>query len=69
MYFAFFLNCGAKLRTFMIYRSVIAHKMTKKGLFNDLNQEKDKKKSIRRCSFFYMKFIEYHIAELANNQS
>lgn len=51
MYFAFFLNCGAKLRTFMIYRSVIAHKMAKKGLFNDLNQEKDKKKSIRRCSF------------------
>lgn len=69
MFFAFFLNCGAKLRTFMICCSVIAHKRAKKGLFDDLNQEKDKKKSIRRCSFLYMKLFEYHMAELANNQS
>lgn len=53
MYFAFFLNCAAKLRTFMIYRSVIAHKMTKKGLFNDLNQEKDKKRASEDAPFLY----------------
>lgn len=53
MYFAFFLNCGAKLRTFMIYRSVIAHKMAKKGLFNDLNQEKDKKEHPKMLLFLY----------------
>lgn len=51
MYFAFFLNCGAKLRTFMIYCSVIAHKMAKKGLFNDLNQEKDKKRASEDAPF------------------
>lgn len=53
MYFAFFLNCGAKLRTFMIYRPVIAHKMAKKGLFNDLNQEKDKKEHPKMLLFLY----------------
>ena len=68
MYFAFFLNCAAKLRTFMIYCSVIAHKMAKKGLFNDLNQEKDKKEHPKML-LFYMKFIEYHMADDANNQS
>ena len=51
MYFAFFLNCAAKLRTFMIYCSVIAHKMAKKGLFNDLNQEKDKKRASEDAPF------------------
>ena len=51
MYFAFFLNCGAKLRTFMICCSVIAHKMTKKGLFDDLNQEKDKKRASEDAPF------------------
>ena len=52
MYFAFFLNCGAKLRTFMICRPVIAHKMTKKGLFDDLNQEKDKKRASEDAPFY-----------------
>lgn len=51
MYFAFFLNGGAKLRTFMIYCSVIAHKRAKKGLFNDLNQEKDKKRASEDAPF------------------
>lgn len=51
MYFAFFLNCGAKLRTFMIYCSVTAHKRAKKGLFNDLNQEKDKKRASEDAPF------------------
>ncbi len=68
MFFAFFLNCGAKLRTFMICCSVIAHKRAKKGLFDDLNQEKDKKEHPKML-LFYLKFIEYHMAELANNQS
>lgn len=51
MYFAFFLNCSAKLRTFMICRSVIAHKRAKKGLFDDLNQEKDKKRASEDAPF------------------
>lgn len=51
MFFAFFLNCGAKLRTFMIYCSVIAHERAKKGLFDDLNQEKDKKRASEDAPF------------------
>lgn len=53
MYFAFFLNCGAKLRTFMICCSVVAHKRAKKGLFDDLNQEKDKKEHPKMLLFIY----------------
>lgn len=35
----------------MICCSVIAHKMTKKGLFDDLNQEKDKKRASEDAPF------------------
>ena len=52
MFFAFFLNCDAKIKTFMSCCSVIAHKMTKKGLFDDLNQEKDKKRASEDAPFY-----------------